>query len=1321
MVQDVAQKVVVIEHVFLSHQLVLVDGLLAVVYPIRHGEVDGLVDVETSVETSMVHFRERDHELVRLLVHIVNADLGPKLLSHQRGNLVWGQESHQLMEQVWLFREIVWTQVMTNSLEHIAVSSRMSSCREPRYFSWSIVVDIRPIPNFKVLVVLVFGVDESPELLLNSVDRRIHIPAKHFLAILLLQLVAFLSKFPNSVDGIKVLLKPIVTVCALETFLTEPVVGGNLVQNRCETLHMVIPVAIIANEYCFWMVGKPALFAAVALFLLNKLGDPRVQSRCLLALRFLVFQKPNVFQQIGVKGPVKFSTVKWQLVVHIEIIKMNGNIVKSAKPELPGSIGQTQLAQSLKPGVELKRIWIKCKRSVPAMWRFQFKDPILFTKLDDFPAIEIFDRVGKLLLAVFSLKIKSCYNGPAMEDIDDEKFQKKPNRSRDWRENAINLWKRFKLRLYRRDRPTIIRLLGISLLVTILLFWLLSPGATPGSRKSTQRRLRNHFDLSRKKYHDNLNMKLANNHENIGFGLATNRKNHKTPGVAPIPSLPGIFADDDSQIERKKTLTNSKKNKSLLQKLGLSRQKRKIYVILGHSPEVGIKHQKSKEYWLMEKLSLLNKKHYCEKHNYELIVVNALDDDIGLYQKRYQHEFREGWEKFDILRRLMKRTSDDGSSDVEEWFWYLDIHTLIMQPELSLEQVVFKNLDYIYRDLRYFNPNNLVVDEDLNHFTLGTSLRETTDINSVDLILTQDCNGINLNSFFVRKSDWTNLLLDVIWDPVFYKQMHVKWVKQGNEKKYGFRLSTDEYDSNSYNNDVEEKNCLEYLFNTQSWIRAKIGFMPIKAFNSLSQDYCVVEPDDHEEEYESLLSVEAGEDPKFDLAKSNLLKNQHFHYSPEDRDFVVNFMNCEKHHNCWDRFQEFSDIYEDLHKSWRKNAVENPLLDQTMAILSSNLVNTLRIAFHGVVAYLLLTSPKSVLEYDGLIILSSSMNIPLLMTTEGSSLYGSLALLVFFLGLNDLVPLLDGNYNYFEAALPTRLLAYFGLIFYCYMGGNPIINNSLVFGYCFMEIWFSVLIFSSVREEKLNRIKEEEKKVLDLKEKEIIQLTPVGSFLTETSSNVGSFLNSTTHSASDVLVLHHQQSTDRGSTRSASGQLQCTWVLTCLGNHLGSAFHHLGSTLQSNSRRNTHSNTSLGKSLHEQQGESNTGTNQGGGSVLVSFRQLDGGSNTTNQVHHEVLVFLTLLGERDHSDTSTELGRGVCHDTGDFAGVGGPSAQLFNRPSCKQRDNDLVAGQFARDLVVDLLTEERLATEYEDVCFANRLGVIGWSERSFDLLAIGFL
>ena len=53
--------------------------------------------------------------------------------------------------------------------------------------------------------------------------------------------------------------------------------------------------------------------------------------------------------------------------------------------------------------------------------------------------------------------------------------------------------------------------------------------------------------------------------------------------------------------------------------------------------------------WAIERNSLLDKQQYTKKWGYELEVVNLLA------QKRYSHEWREGWEKVDAIRDAMRK------------------------------------------------------------------------------------------------------------------------------------------------------------------------------------------------------------------------------------------------------------------------------------------------------------------------------------------------------------------------------------------------------------------------------------------------------------------------------------------------------------------------------------------------------------------------------------------------------------------------------------------------------------------------------------------
>ncbi|ODV93864.1 hypothetical protein PACTADRAFT_51615 [Pachysolen tannophilus NRRL Y-2460] len=529
-----------------------------------------------------------------------------------------------------------------------------------------------------------------------------------------------------------------------------------------------------------------------------------------------------------------------------------------------------------------------------------------------------------------------------------------------FRSKFVYAYKTYKLKLKSRDKRTIF----ITLLFLVIAINYFS-NFLNGSYRRAQETVTNiehsseevvEIDLAKKdllgldqKYHDILNKKVIpnkNRYDSIGFGTAEYRKLHRKPGVPPMPQRPGILSevddldDDSSALSNKRDGENGKN--TLLNSIFNKKPKKRIYIVLGKNPQTGIQNWKSKETWLMEKFSIVNKELYAQKHGYELIVTSSTPftksgrvKNFALFQKRYQHETREGWEKFDLLRKIMKEntlnTDPQNPNEVEEWYWYLDMYTLIMEPDISIDDLVLSRLNSVYRDLNYFNPNDLFVD-DTEESSKNYDLYDDNE-NSIDLILTQDCKGINLNSFLIKRSDWSNLLLDILWDPVFYKQMHLKWMNDDGRtsKKYGFTLNDNENDDDRYNNDREDKNCLEYLFNTQSWIRSKIGFMPIRVFNSLSKDFCN-EDDVTTEIHDEMLTVEElvekerqkTQKKNVDAHTSNYINNKsNFHYNETDRDFLVNFMNCEKFGNCWSRFQQFSKINEKLHRRWYEKLFKN--------------------------------------------------------------------------------------------------------------------------------------------------------------------------------------------------------------------------------------------------------------------------------------------------------------------------------------------------------------------------------------------------------------
>jgi len=192
-------------------------------------------------------------------------------------------------------------------------------------------------------------------------------------------------------------------------------------------------------------------------------------------------------------------------------------------------------------------------------------------------------------------------------------------------------------------------------------------------------------------------------------------------------------------------------------------------------------------------------------------------------------------------------------------FWWLDLNTMVMEPSYSLQDHLFDHLDkHVYRDINDWNPLN--ISHPLTYPYLDKSATSAVgdgNINSVNLMLTQDCAGFNLGSFFVRRSAWTERLLDIWWDPVAYEQNHMEW-------------------------EHKEQDALETLYKHHAWVREHTGFLPQRKINSFPPAAC----DD-----------------------GTGKNNTRFHYSQVDRDFLVNMAGCEWGRDCWGEmyhYREFS-------------------------------------------------------------------------------------------------------------------------------------------------------------------------------------------------------------------------------------------------------------------------------------------------------------------------------------------------------------------------------------------------------------------------------
>jgi mannan polymerase II complex MNN10 subunit len=190
-----------------------------------------------------------------------------------------------------------------------------------------------------------------------------------------------------------------------------------------------------------------------------------------------------------------------------------------------------------------------------------------------------------------------------------------------------------------------------------------------------------------------------------------------------------------------------------------------------------------------------------------------------------------------------------------------------MEPSYSLQSHIFNHLnDVTYRDINVYNPLNIThppAEEYLDPETRSPVGDGRVD--SINLIVPQDCGGFNLGSFFVRRSVWTDRLLDIWWDPVGYEQKHMEW-------------------------EHKEQDALEYMYTNQPWIRPHVAFIQQRKVNSFPAGAC----------------GEKGDDPNI-------------HYQEKDRDFLVNMAGCEWGRDCWAEMYNFRRLSDRLNRNpWEK-------------------------------------------------------------------------------------------------------------------------------------------------------------------------------------------------------------------------------------------------------------------------------------------------------------------------------------------------------------------------------------------------------------------
>lgn len=193
-----------------------------------------------------------------------------------------------------------------------------------------------------------------------------------------------------------------------------------------------------------------------------------------------------------------------------------------------------------------------------------------------------------------------------------------------------------------------------------------------------------------------------------------------------------------------------------------------------------------------------------------------------------------------------------------------------MENSYSLQDHIFNRLEEItYRDINFYNPLNIThpfTEDYLDEISRSPAGDEHPS--SIQFILSQDCGGFNLGSFFVHRSFWSDRLLDAWWDPVMYEQKHMEW-------------------------EHKEQDALEYLYSTQPWIRSSVAFVPQRFINSFPPGAC-------------------GEGGDSDI-----------HYQENARDFLVNMAGCQFGRDCWSEMVQYREYSKWLNRGFLEQLQAN--------------------------------------------------------------------------------------------------------------------------------------------------------------------------------------------------------------------------------------------------------------------------------------------------------------------------------------------------------------------------------------------------------------
>jgi hypothetical protein len=153
-----------------------------------------------------------------------------------------------------------------------------------------------------------------------------------------------------------------------------------------------------------------------------------------------------------------------------------------------------------------------------------------------------------------------------------------------------------------------------------------------------------------------------------------------------------------------------------------------------------------------------NRKEYCEHHGYNYHFVNISKFDMG--------DARPVWKKIPAIVEAFNTFPD------AKWLFFLDLDAIIMSPKQDLIELILSHVG-MQKSLDFGREWT-----GSERTPLGVYMPRDADLDNLDMLIAQDQNGVNAGSFFLRRSKYTQWLLDMWTDPFFMK---MDWAGQEQE------------------------------------------------------------------------------------------------------------------------------------------------------------------------------------------------------------------------------------------------------------------------------------------------------------------------------------------------------------------------------------------------------------------------------------------------------------------------------------------------------------------------------------------------------------